>query len=48
MVFGDKKDKDPNQQEESGFIPDLVRRAVERSIQALLNTDEGAKIWSAR
>lgn len=43
MVFGDKKDKDPNQQEESGFIPDLVRRAVERSIQALLNTDEGAK-----
>jgi len=43
MVFGEKKDKDPNQQEESGFIPDLVRRAVERSVQALLNTDEGAK-----
>ncbi len=43
MVFGEKKDREPNQQEESGFIPDLVRRAVERSVQALLNTDEGAK-----
>lgn len=26
-----------------GFIPDLVRRAVERSVQAILHSDEGRK-----
>lgn len=35
MVFGEKKDND-----EGGFIPDMVRRAVDRSLHALNQTDE--------
>lgn len=44
MVF-DKKDRDGD---EGGFIPDMVRRAVDRSLQALNTTDdERKKLMSA-
>ena len=43
-MFGDKKDKDGKLGEDEGsFLPDLMRRAVERSVQALLQTDEERK-----
>ncbi len=38
MVFGDKKEGD-----DGGFIPDMVRRAVDRSLQALNQTDDERK-----
>lgn len=38
MVFGEKKDGD-----DGGFIPDMVRRAVDRSLHALNQTDEERK-----
>lgn len=45
MGYGDKKDKDgaPLPEDAGGFLPDLMRRAVERSVNAVLQGDEERK-----
>ncbi len=48
MGFGDKKDKDAtgasgHTDDQGGFLPDLMRRAVERSVNAVLQGDEERK-----
>jgi len=46
MVFGDKKDKEGREarsdakDDEGGFLPEIVRRAVERSVNAVLQGDD--------
>ncbi len=50
MVFGDRKDKDRQGQAtdaagdgDGGFLPDIVRRAVERSVNVVLQGDDERK-----
>ncbi len=50
MVFGDRKDKDKHGQAadapgdgDGGFLPDIVRRAVERSVNVVLQGDDERK-----
>lgn len=50
MVFGDRKDKDKQSQagdspgdNDGGFLPDIVRRAVERSVNVVLQGDDERK-----
>lgn len=44
MVFGgDRKDRERADGTTEGLLPELVRRAVERSVQAILHTEEGRK-----
>jgi hypothetical protein len=41
MVFGDKRD--PKSDDEGGLLPEMLRRAVERSVQAVLQTEDESK-----
>lgn len=41
MVFGDKRD--PKGEDEGGLLPEMLRRAVERSVHAVLQTDDEPK-----
>jgi hypothetical protein len=44
MVFGEKREPRPDRPDDEGsFVPEMLRRAVERSVHAVLNTDEERK-----